>query len=117
TFAYVTGVVRGEFGHLYARMRNLLPPHSFSLRPELEVSSQVSCMRSMGEEQARVYALRFGLTGGSLSVHEVDAGLKVMRRMDRRMKKIAEKEGELDYEPTWADFTLRHISASGVEWV
>lgn len=122
-FAYVSGYIERGYGHLEVHFRNLLDRSKFYTPnlPEFKISSQVSRLE-MGRdnEMPRVYALKFGITNGymdPISLGMLDEVAKVGRKIARQMSKLDEQIGQLEYEPTFSDFAMRRILATGVESV
>lgn len=119
-FAHVHASAAGEFGHIYIHFNNLLPDVRLHHGASLRVTSQ-SSTKNYGDDSERgkghIYGLRFGLVAEDACLADVQDALKVMTRIERRLKKLAEKHGSVRWDSDFVTFALRHIMASGVEWV
>jgi len=82
-------------------------------RPEgcIKISSQIG---GEGEQSERIYAERFGFDQryGHGSLEELEAGVKIMRKIEKRMKEMYETYG---MPKTHAEFCQRILVASGAK--
>jgi hypothetical protein len=109
-YAYMTN--SNGYGHMYLDIRLAKPEYGPRTNAMIRASCQIGSSDGYAPQHEQVYAKKFGFrcTDDNYSLEELEAGVKVMRKVRKSMSKSEEQFGHAD---TFAEICQRVLLASG----
>lgn len=113
SYAYAFMTRDRNYGHMTVNIRMAAPEYGWRKNGVIKISCQIGSDGTYDRQSEEPYAISYGLSSqyDSIQLEELEAGVKLMRKIGRHMDKMCLENGEPD---GYADFCQRVLVGSGV---